>query len=293
MIDLDHLRPLMLLGMHRSGTSLTTRILRDLGIYMGRFWMINDEAINFQMLNRRIFAVAGGRWSEVEPVIEALDSPDFMEQQAAMLRQVLYKSWRLRYSELGTLGSLEHHLWRYIVQRECSPWGWKDPRTTITFPVWLRIFPQARVVHILRNGIDVAISTNRRTRRYQQEGIPWWGRSDYSPDTLAFERCFELWERYVGFALEHLNIIPPEQYLEIRYEALLVDPTIHIRRIMDFLEYPVSEAALVAACAQVNAGRLNNAAHAAAFREQIPTLASSALMARLGYTYDLPPGPIL
>jgi hypothetical protein len=48
-------------------------------------------------------------------------------------------------------------------------WGWKDPRNSITLPVWLKLFPDARVIHIVRNGVDVAESLYRRQQRGFQE----------------------------------------------------------------------------------------------------------------------------
>src|SRR5690606_33596327 len=32
-------------------------------------------------------------------------------------------------------------------------WAWKDPRTSLTLPIWREVFPRAQVVHIIRNGI--------------------------------------------------------------------------------------------------------------------------------------------
>ena len=54
----DQLRqsqPLIILGMHRSGTSLAVRLLTAVGIHMGSHLSRDAEAIFFQKLNRRIF----------------------------------------------------------------------------------------------------------------------------------------------------------------------------------------------------------------------------------------------
>ena len=26
------------------------------------------------------------------------------------------------------------------------PWGWKDPRNSITLPLWLRLYPEAKII---------------------------------------------------------------------------------------------------------------------------------------------------
>ncbi len=40
---------------------------------------------------------------------------------------------------------------RYKRTNGLKAWGWKDPRNTFTLPMWLSIFPKARVLHVLRN----------------------------------------------------------------------------------------------------------------------------------------------
>jgi len=43
------------------------------------------------------------------------------------------------------------------------PWGWKDPRNTFTIDIWIEVFPNAKLIHIYRNPIDVAESLRKRT----------------------------------------------------------------------------------------------------------------------------------
>ncbi len=46
-----------------------------------------------------------------------------------------------------------------------SPWGIKDPRLCILLPLYLDIFPKAKVVHIRRDPNDVAASLCKRKKR--------------------------------------------------------------------------------------------------------------------------------
>ena len=52
--------PVIIIGMHRSGTSMLTRQLHALGIHMGKDLTINAEARCFQELNRGLLAAGGG-----------------------------------------------------------------------------------------------------------------------------------------------------------------------------------------------------------------------------------------
>jgi hypothetical protein len=278
-------QPLILLGMHRSGTSLIVRLLRDVGVHMGHRLSRDAEDIFFQKLNRRIYDSVDVRWGYVMPLLEAMHDPDFVEQQTGLMREALF-SPRYPWSNVPRIVDyFGVSLWQLLRLGDVFAWGWKDPRTTLTFPIWLRIFPRARVVHVLRNGIDVAISTHRRSQKQQARLRNRVLRFDYCPVTLDFEYCFQLWEQYVSFVLEHRQLIPAGQYLEIRYEDLLVAPARELRKITSFVDHQVPEQLLKRACKRVDRSRLDNSQYAAPYRTSIPALAGRGLMRRLGYEY--------
>ena len=268
-------QPAILIGMHRSGTSLTTRLLVDVGLHMGRQLSTNAESLFFQRLNRRIFADAGANWAHVEPILGAMGSTGFRQQQEHKMRLALFQG-------RGMGRFFGQSLWRSLRSGETVAWGWKDPRTTITVPIWQRLFPNARFVHVIRNGIDVAISIHRRA---MASGSHWRKRfsRDLSPDTRRFEYCFQLWERYVSFVLAEKDAIRPEEYLEVRYEDLLRRPHDHLECIVEFLGHSAHPDALRAACERVDPSRLDNSRYAEPYQDLIPALASSPLMQQLGY----------
>ena len=277
--------PLVVLGIHRSGTSLAVHLLTSLGLHMGYHLSRDAEAVFFQKLNRLIFNIVGVKWGFMDPLIDAMRSDDFIEEQAQSMLGTLFKEKRLLNQEIKNSDFFGSDLWRDVKQDNLIHWGWKDPRTTITFPIWLRLFPQAKVVHILRNGIDVAISTHRRSLKQQRNFIKRTFPLDYSPVTLDFEYCFHLWESYVTFVLENKHLVSEDNYLEIRYEDLLLQPEMQLRLITEFIGFPVENGELIAAIKQVDRRRLNNSKFAANYEQQIPSLASNSLMQQLGYTY--------
>lgn len=284
-------QPLIVLGMHRSGTSLTVRLLHDLGIHMGSWLSRDAESVHFQRLNRRIFRAAGSKWAGVGGLLRQMESPAFVAQQTAWAQRALFAT-PLPFLRAPIASFFGPELWQRVASGEQPAWGWKDPRTSLTFPVWLPIFPQARWLHILRNGIDVAISIHRRSLKQQRKLRNRILPIDYSADTLDFGYSFRLWEQYVSFILAHKYEIPSGQYLEVHYEDLLADPEVHLRKIMEFAGHPIDAGAgptglLEEACRRINAGRLDNRRHAAAYRTEIASLVSSPLMQQLGYSYDL------
>lgn len=285
--QLRQMQPVILLGMHRSGTSLMARLLRDLGIHMGRWLSRDAEAVFFQRLNRRIFADVGVKWGYVDPLVQAMGSAEFVERQTNVMRRALFPDRHFLGRNVGIASFFGRDLWEAVCQDNSLLWGWKDPRTTITFPVWIRIFPRARCVHTIRNGIDVAISTHRRSRKQQRKLRNRLFPIDYSPITLDFGYCFRLWETYVSFVLDRKRLIPSDQYFELRYEDLLAEPQGQLRRLLDFLDYSVKDDVLLAACERIDQSRLDNSAYAVSYRDEIQTLASRPLMQRLGYTYNI------
>ena len=280
-------QPLILLGMHRSGTSLTVRLLADVGLHMGSWLSRDAEAVHFQRVNRRIYKAAGSNWGQVDALLAAMRSPQFVAAQTDAARRALLREPALPGRRAPIVAFFEPERWRRVEAGEPFPWGWKDPRTALTLPIWARIFPQARWVNIVRNGVDVAISTHRRTQRQQRT---WWRRMlgpDYVAATLDFDYCFRLWEKYVSFVAEQKGIVPAERWLEMRYEDLLSEPEANLRRLLEFAGHPVGADRIRAACTRIDPGRLDNTAYAAAHRDRIPALVASPLMQELGYGFDL------
>jgi hypothetical protein len=286
----DQLRssqPLVIIGMHRSGTSLVVRLLADLGFHMGDYLSRDAEAVFFQKLNRRIFNSVGAKWGSVDPLIEVMDSEDFVESQSRNMHKALFEDRRLLSREMKISEYFGSGPWEDVKDGNQAHWGWKDPRTTMTFPIWLRIFPQAKFLHIMRNGIDVAISTHRRTMKQHRNLIKRTFPLDYDPITLDFEYCFQLWESYLSFVFNHRDIIPDGNYLEVHYEDLLTDPEEQLQLICDFASFPVRDQDLKTSIPQIDRSRLQNSDFAANYRQQIPPLVSTSLMQQLGYSYNL------
>jgi len=278
------MQPLIIIGMHRSGTSLTVRLLKDLGIHIGNRLSRDAEAIYFQLINRRIYNSVGSKWNDINAIQKAMHSEQFIQEQADRVLDVLFPTHSIN-PRAGIVEYFGPHLWKALSQGKTIDWAWKDPRTTFTFPIWLRVFPQARFLHVVRNGIDVAISTHRRTHKQRRNLLKRVLRFDYSPLTLDFIYCFHLWEEYISFVIENKGIISSNRYLELRYENLLAKPEEALRQITNFMEYPIKEDLLYAACTQINQERLYNSKNAKPYQDVIPALADRPIMQSLGYSY--------
>lgn len=150
----------VLLSMHRSGSSVTTSILERLGMSLGPFDLIDAnssnpyghfEAIPFYRLNRQIQGLAYGFMDDLPESPQILAR--FCETRGEWnedihIPQEFFDEGRSLVRALLDSGQVS---------------GFKDPRTVLTWPFWQQIlagFPEVRVVPLvlLRSPHEIAMS---------------------------------------------------------------------------------------------------------------------------------------
>lgn len=255
--------PVIIIGMHRSGTSMVARMLEELGLFVGDRKMADHEPYFFLGLNDWMLRQCGGAWDQPEPIRHLLENGevralagDYIRYLMQTPRAVSFMGWR-NYRQYRTPCNLD------------LPWGWKDPRNTYTLPLWLDLFPGARVIHIYRNGVDVASSLKVRTERALERtkalherrkklrlyGLrPKRGGFTGSLRCASLEGGFDLWESYLAEAHEHvLNL--GERAVEIRYEDFLAEPHEHLASLTGFCGLSPGKAAIAATAHRVDKNR--------------------------------------
>ena len=211
--------------MHRSGTSLLAGKLHACGVFMGARRNAHEEAYFFLHKNQRIFHLAHAHWDHPEPVQLLLGCPEFRSQVVTSLREAVRSLKVVSY--LGMTRYLRFGGFRRLAHL----WGWKDPRNTYTLPLWLDVFPDTKVIHICRNGVDVADSLRKREQQRPQQ----WNDPLFSCRCSSLEGAFGLWVEY-----EHMNMtvtdnLPENRALHLRYEDFVTTPNDHLQRIAQFL----------------------------------------------------------
>jgi hypothetical protein len=161
MTSVDAQSPVLVAGMHRSGTSLVASLLHRSGCRMGEELLPADahnrpgyfEDLAFLDLNRRMLAatVAADRpghadwgWTEdMEPSgIDAGRLEAFVDEAEDLVARR-----GLRAASVGGAAR--------------GGWGWKDPRTSVLLDFWDARLPDARYVFVYRPPWDVADSMQR------------------------------------------------------------------------------------------------------------------------------------
>jgi len=220
--------PLIIIGMHRSGTSVVTDALRTMGWHGGADDLGGHSESNFFLReNQRIFGLAHADWDNPSPVEWFLDDQDVFDQYTSDLTDRLASPESIAY--WGDAGSSEN-LSTGLPNLPYG-WGWKDPRNTVTLPVWLKLFPNAKVLNIVRNGADVASSLFEREKSRKLK----FNSKARSSRCQDLQRCFSLWSEYVALADRWPDSFLDTQFKTIYYEELLNDPESVIIELLDFI----------------------------------------------------------
>jgi hypothetical protein len=195
-------RTLCVLGMHRTGTSLTTRVANLLGARLGPddallearqgdnpsgFWEV--AAVND--LNDEILARLGGEWRQPPELSAGWAQAPQLDDLRERARRVLV--------ELGA--------------SEAPLWAFKDPRVCLTLPFWVPLLTPMRCVLTIRSPLEVARSLKHRNDL---------------PEALSFA----LWLRYTADALLHSTGRPR---LLVRFDGWLEDPEGQLRALASFI----------------------------------------------------------
>jgi hypothetical protein len=197
---------IVVLGMHRSGTSVATRAMETLGAEFGNnlgepVAGVNDkgffEDLDVHGLNAEMMAATGMKWHGLTPLVF----------DAARASQ--WADWRRRA--------------RVMLIEKCRGkiFAVKDPRLTRLLPFWLPVFDElgVRVVYVIaaRHPFSVAESLHKR-------------------DRFSHARSYLLWLAHVVPALEQTRHKPR---VLVDYDSLMEAPRAELERIAGQLELPL------------------------------------------------------
>jgi hypothetical protein len=110
--------------------------------------------------------------------------------------------------------------------------GEKAPDYVLRLPLMHGLFPRAKVIHLIRDGRDVALSTLE------------WARDDRGPKRLELWRqepvavCALWWQWRVVRGRQDGARLAPSQYCEVHYEELIARPEETLRKLSAFLSLP-------------------------------------------------------
>ena len=247
--------PIIVIGMHRSGTSLIARVLSRLGIFLGTELNNHEESIFFMRLNQSLFQLAHSRWDNPQPfeyLMKTFESePQFNFDILSFLENTLVSSESMRYWGIGAKEALEKMDFGSFISAIDQPWGWKDPRNTYTLPIWLQIFPGAKVIHVYRNAVDAANSLmTREKNRVNRLQNP-----TFSCRCLKLNDAFELWVEYVQTALKTIEKYQPDKVFSVCYENFVTKARNGLVELGSFLQFALDEQTILRVTEDVQSSR--------------------------------------
>ncbi|OOE73698.1 glycosyltransferase [Salinivibrio sp. ML290] len=205
----------VVLGMHRSGTSALTKALEVLGVSLSENLMPEGEFnpkghwedLDIVAINDKLLAYYGCVWfSPYQPELD-LDDP--------FVDALIDEAVALLLTRIETLGY----------------YGFKDPRTSRLLAFWQAVFARAAVspkyVYALRNPLDIVKSLQKRDQFAELHGYLLWAHHTF----------------------DNLTLLSDQPVYWVPFEALLQSPRKVMAELTKFIALPPApEKALEAFC---------------------------------------------
>jgi len=223
-------------GMHRSATSMITRMLSICGLYLGEekelypaqpdnpegFW----EHFEFHSINERILSAFHGAWDAPPKLPEGWERDPRLDP--------------LREEAIRLIGHFKDH----------EHWGWKDPRNSITLAFWRDLIPNLKTLVPIRHPLDVALSLSKR---------------GYSSDNFGLQ----LWQAYSAAVAENFD---PKAMMFTHQTVYFENPAPELDRILGFCGLTASAEQKDKALSTISKGlRHSNSQLSDLFRSSVPT----------------------
>ncbi len=206
--------PIFIVGCARSGTALLRDLLRS------------HPRLTFP-----------GESHFIPALYRGYGDPKNEREACALAARILgtswVKAWSLSLDPSAFAGDRSFaqvvaRLYEAWAEKEHKPrWGDKTPRYVLEIPLLVKLFPDAKILHIIRDGRDVTLS---------------WLRVGFGP--LNVYTAAQDWREMVQAGRRDGAALGGEKCLEVRYESLLSEPDATMRKVCAFIEEPFTEAVL-------------------------------------------------
>lgn len=212
--------PVVIMTRGHSGSRVLAWALQHAGVALGAIPEKKTGDIQDRRFTRRIKRIAIAR-------LKGADTDRATAVQAASLlrKAVPCKRWIAENNP----------------QHDLAQWGWKFPETCLIGPVVERAFPNARYIHLIRDGRDLAFKehlTDDATRPLGKALLTAAGALN-DPPHLRAAKSWALQERTLR---EFFQTLPDDRVHRVRFEEMVAEPTRTVARCCDFLGLSMTDA---------------------------------------------------
>ncbi|MEP0356956.1 hypothetical protein [Paraglaciecola sp.] len=197
--------PILICGCHGGGTSYTTKLLRWQGVFAGAdttcsmFERATHESKCFQIANETMLQTVltdcpvGLRTSELS----------------------WFQKWEQKISSDSMLETLKSHIDidllfpKYFGDKKTididGNWGWKDPRNSLTLPIWKTIFPELRVLVVVKEHVEEKLGKSSSGSWFKSKSTEYV-RQKYMQPNVAGVKPENVFYFKFDLALKELNV---------------------------------------------------------------------------------------
>lgn len=188
-----------------SGTRVLARILRQSGVFIGTNLNVSEDPVELgEFSDRWVNRYVRSRFNGHEDGDGSAMETDLAEVLARHTSTMENKS---------------------------EGWGWKEPRSIFYLPFLNEAFPSMRFIHLVRDGRNMALSSNQNQLRKHGEVMIRDAESAWAEP----HRSIALWSRLNVGAAEYGEARMAKRYYRIRFEDLCMNPRRVIDTVLDFL----------------------------------------------------------
>ncbi|MFW6134056.1 MAG: sulfotransferase [Elusimicrobiota bacterium] len=168
-------QPIIIGGVGGSGTRVVAKILKEIGVWMGGFLNKALDNLWFSIIFKRPYWYL--KSSDREKIKNVVLFEKLMIKKNNLTKTEKTKVLVLLIKKINTLPHEKMFsskiLWpiKRLVQNKNKQanknenkyikWGWKEPNTHIYLPYLKSYFKNIKYIHVIRNGLDMAFSSNK------------------------------------------------------------------------------------------------------------------------------------
>jgi hypothetical protein len=190
------------------------------------------------MISHTLYASGVYMGARLNPSGDLVPAEDFYEACRVMARHVVHEGGlRWDFSRLHTMPIdpaftrlVESYL-ASVLSSKAENKGWKLPETTLVYPWIVRMFPDIRYIHWVRDPRDSIVGSHL-TDDLSDFGVPY-----HKPDDVRLMRAIS-WK----YQREIVKATPtPRHAVQVRFEDFVLRQNAALRRLQEFLGIPLAK----------------------------------------------------